>query len=93
MGFLLRDHQGKFLIAKAESAHVPIPMDAMTAKQPFYGSAGRIIFDYLLLASAINNPGSYYSSLGLIIQDCIDLAGAGNTRKFRLISCDDQRTM
>ena len=90
MGFLLRDHQGKFLIAKAESAHVP--MDAMTAKQPFYGS-GRIIFDYLLLASAINNPGSYYSSLGLIIQDCIDLAGAGNTRKFRLISCDDQRTM
>ena len=30
MGFLLRNHQGKFLMAKAESAHGP--MDAMTAE-------------------------------------------------------------
>ena len=30
MGFLLRDHQGKLLMAKAESAHGP--MDAMTAE-------------------------------------------------------------
>ena len=29
--------------------------------------------DSLLLASVINNLDSYFSSLGLIIQDCIDL--------------------
>ena len=85
MGFLLRDQKGKFLTGKAESAHVP--MDAMTvealscrAALLWIGSNNIckvfVETDCLLLPSAINNPGSYYSSLSLIIQDCKDMVRA-----------------
>ena len=82
MGMVLRDHPGGFLAAKANSAYGP--MDALVAEALSCTAALQWLrinnyrnvlleTDSLLLASAVNNPTPYLSSIGLIIQDCKDL--------------------
>ena len=72
----------KFLAAKTECSSGPMDAlvaEALSCRTALQGlqvnNTSKVIveIDSLLLASAINNPSSYFSLLGFIIQDCVDL--------------------